>query len=201
MHIHEIYINPSREEYPENYLHYFVNVSHQETLSTGLTMKVSTGDSMIHIGIFDKDAIVSYVGLHQAGIYNQVDMQCTINKYRGQGYIRKCIEYAITHFSPVISDVGQTTEAKETWMALIQRPHLHGYYWLNLETQKKEPIKWGHDGPTPNPWDDTDSVVILALPQQTSSAILEMRAQRAAFDSARGRRDPWLGREFTEFNP
>ncbi|CAB4122416.1 NAT_SF domain containing protein [uncultured Caudovirales phage] len=200
MRIREIYTNPSRDEYPENYHHYFVNVNHQELLRTGLTLKVAKENESTHIGVFHDDDIVSYVGLHKEGPYNQIDMQCSRREYRGQGYIRKCIEYAINHFAPVISDVGQTQDAQQVWMALIQRPNILDYFWLNLDTNQQVPIKWGN-GPTPNPWDETDEVVILALPRQTSAFIKEMRENRMVIDMKRNRRDPWLGPGFTEFNP
>lgn len=202
MKINEIYINPSRDEYPESYQHYFQNVNHEEQLSTGLILKVSIIDTCVHIGIFNEDKIVTYVSLHKEGEYYQIDMQCSAPEYRGQGYVRKCFEYAFYHFSPVISDVGQTTEAKQVWEALIKRPHTISYYWLNLTTDESLPIKWDPQTNTPNqnPLNDTDETVILAIPQNVSQKIQEMRLRRSQLDLCRGR-DSWLGKGFTELNP
>jgi len=154
---------------------------------------IQDDDQMCHL--------VSYVSLHNTGEYWQVDMQCTLLEYRGQGYVRKSIETAIQKYGCVISDVGQTEEAQRTWSALIRRPNLFHYYWLNLDTHSQVKIRIENGEITPTPWDETDATVILACDRvQMESAILRMSV-RQNLDQLLGRHDRWLGPGFTEFNP
>jgi hypothetical protein len=170
-------------------------------LSTGLHLVVQDDDQVCHLGTFDGDNLVSYVSLHNTGEYWQVHMQCTLLEYRGQGYVRKSIEIAIQKYGCVISDVGQTQEAQRTWSALIRRPNLFHYYWLNLGTKSQVKIRVENGQITPNPWDETDATVILACDRQFSESALQRMRARQEIDQARGRPDRWLGPGFTEFNP
>jgi hypothetical protein len=199
--ISEIYTNPSRDEFMHSYAHHFHLVHQTIPLSTGLSLKISQDQDECHLGVFDGVTLVSYVSLHKAAEYWQVDMQCTDLVHRGQGYIRKSIETAIRMYGCVISDVAQTPEAQCTWCALILRPNLYSYYHLNLDTHQKTPFTIQNGDIQPNPWDETDTKVILACDRvQTESAIKRM-SERQQRDQQLGRRDRWLGPGFTEYNP
>lgn len=182
------------------YVKYFPHTQ-GSLLSTGLHLVVQDDHQVCHLGTFDGDHLVSYVSLHNTGEYFQVDMQCTDHDYRGQGYVRKSIETAITKYGCVISDVGQTEEAQRTWSALIRRPNLFHYYWLNLDTHSQVKIRIENGQITPNPWDETDSTVILACDRQLTESSMRRMMIRHLIDQARGRPDRWLGPGFTEFNP
>ena len=185
----------------QSYAHHFDLVQQEIQLSTGLTLKISHDDAACDMGVFDGATLVSYVSLHHTGEYWQVDMQCTDLLHRGQGYIRTSIETAIQMYGCVISDLAHTSEALRTWRALILRPNLYTYYLLNLDTHDKTPFTIRNTDIQPNPWDETDSTVILACDRvQTESAILRMSV-RQSLDKLLGRPDRWLGPGFTEFNP
>lgn len=201
MKISEIYTNPSRDEFVQSYAHHFYLVQQEIQLSTGLTLKTSANETSCNLGVFDGATLVSYVSLHKTPEYWQVDMQCTDLDHRGQGYIRKSIETAIKMYGCVISDLAQTPEAQRTWRALILRPNLFKYYHLNLDTDHKTAFTIKNGDIQPNPWDESDTTVILACDRvQTESALHRMNV-RQTWDRLQGRRDRWLGPGFTEFNP
>ena len=183
------------------YAKYFEDMQQSTLLSTGLRLVVEDDDQMCHLGTFDGDHLVSYVSLHNTGEYWQVDMQCTDHEYRGQGYVRKSIETAITKYGCVISDFAQTLEAQNTWKALIRRPNLFHYYWLNLDTHSQVKIRIENGQMIPNPWDETDSTVILACDRQLTESAMQRMSVRQKLDQQLGCRDRWLGPGFTEFNP
>lgn len=183
------------------YAKYFGNMQQSTLLSTGLRLVVEDDDQMCHLGTFDGDHLVSYVSLHNAGEYWQVDMQCTDHEYRGQGYVRKSIETAITKYGCIISDNVQTAESQRTWRALIMRPNLYTYYLFNLDTHDKTPFTVLNANIQPNPWDESDLTVILACDRQLTECAIQRMIVRQKLDQQLGRRDRWLGPEFTEFNP
>lgn len=197
----EIYINPSSDLFVQSYAHHFDLVQQEIQLSTGLTLKISYDDAACDIGVFDGATLVSYVSLHHTGEYWQVHMQCTDLVHRGQGYIRTSIETAIQMYGCVISDLAQTPEALFTWRALILRPNLYTYYLLNLDTQQKTRFTILNADIQPNPWDETDSTVILACDRQLTETGIRRMSVRHNLDQQLGRRDRWLGPGFTEFNP
>ncbi len=179
----------------------FAQISQETVLSTGLRLVISLDDHECHLGVFDNNLLISYVSLHKHDPYWQVVVYCTHADYLGQGYVRKSIETAIQMFGCVISDVGQTEEVQLTWGALIRRPNLFHYYWLNLDNKSQVKIRVENGQITPNPWDETDSTVILACDRQLTESSMRRMAIRHLIDQARGRPDRWLGPGFTEFNP
>lgn len=201
MKISEIYTNPSRDEFVQSYARHFDLVQQEIPLSTGLTLKMSHDDTSCDLGVFDGATLVSYVSLHKTPAYWQVDMQCTDLDHRGQGYIRKSIETAIQMYGGVISDLAQTPEAQRTWRALILRPNLFKYYLLNLDTNQKTLFTIQNTDISPNPWDETESTVILACDRNLSEASQVRINARHKMDAHRNRPDRWLGDRFTEYNP
>jgi len=201
MKISEIYTNPSRDEFVQSYAHHFDLVHQEIPLSTGLTLKISHDDDACDLGVFDGATLVSYVSLYHTGKYWQVVMQCTDLVHRGQGYIRTSIETAIKMYGCVISDLAQTPEAQRTWRALILRPNLFKYYHLNLDTNHKTAFTIQNGDIQPNPWDESDTTVILACDRVQTESALQRMSVRQTWDRLQGRRDRWLGPGFTEFNP
>lgn len=202
MKLNEIYINPPRYEYPESYQWHFDKIDHEEILRTGLILKAVFNSDLAHIGVFDKDIMISYVGLHLTD-HNlwQVDMQCTDVAYRSQGYIRRSIEYAVKKYGCVISDQGYTLEAQRTWTALIKYPNLYHYYYYNTLSKEKIPIKYVNDKVEPDPWNQDENIVIMVCNRTLSSESIKSIALREQWEIKMGRRDRWIGPDFTDFNP
>ena len=201
MQLSEIYNNISRDEHPESYQYHFTNITHSETLQTRLILAVSQDQTFYHIGVFDDKKLISYVGLHKIDRYWQVDMQCTDRNYQGQGYIRKCIEYAITNLKCIISDVAHTPEAQAVWTALIKNPNLYHYYLYDQSSHIKTPLTCQNGKIIPDPWDQTENHVIMASNRTLTESAITRIEKRAMLDRNRNRRDPWLGSGFKEFNP
>ena len=185
----------------QSYASHFAQISQETVLSTGLRLVTSLDDHKCHLGVFDNNLLISYVSLHKREPYWQVLMQCTHADYQSQGYVRKSIETAIQKFGCVISLRAQTPEDQRTWRALILRPNLYVYYLLNLRTTERTPFRMSAQTIEPNPWDQTESTVILACDRQLTESSLHRMMIRQQIDQARGRSDRWLGPGFTEFNP
>jgi len=202
MKINEIYTNPPREEYPASYQWHFFKINYEETLRTGLILKAVFEFDLAHIGVFDKDTIISYVGLHK--LENnlwQVDMQCTDVEYRNQGYIRRSIEFAVKKYGCIISDQGHTSDAQRTWTALIKYPNLYHYYYYNIISKEKIPLKYVNDKIEPNPWNQSDDVVIMVCNRKLSLESIKHLAVREQWEIKMNRRDRWIGPGFIDFNP
>lgn len=113
------------------------------------------------MGVFDHENLVSYVNLNLLDEYWQVHMQCTDHVYRGQGYIRKCIEFSIDKYKCIMSDQAQTPEAQRTWSALITRPNLYHYSWFDRASNTRQKFQVQGDQISPDPWDESVDVVIF----------------------------------------
>ena len=67
MKINEIVINPAQEDDPSHYLVYFKNSNIKTiTIPTGKLLKIVKNAQQVHMGIFDKDDIISYTSLNHA---------------------------------------------------------------------------------------------------------------------------------------
>lgn len=201
MKIDEIYSLPSRDEFVRSYQKYFSDVAHTLLLSTGLELRQARSHDQIHVGVFDGDQLISYVGLHKHQDWYQIDMQCTDPAYRGQGYVRRSIEFVTSMLGCVISDVGQTPEAQRVWQALIKHPNLYHYYLFDLKTQLRTPMNSQSGVITPNPWDETDQKVIMVCDRRLTQSSQRRLSDRDQWRRSHGLRDEWLGAGFTEFNP
>ena len=204
MRLIEIYILPSQDYPPEKYQHYFTNISKTVQLSTGLVLKTSPRENELHIGVFDVDKLVAYVQLVKLQGYWQVIMQTTDRKHQNQGYIRRCIEYAVQQLSVIISDEGQTEEAKMVWTALVRRPNILNLYYLDLRTGNKQKISYNQkrNSVDPDPWVDEDpDIRIMASLKPISEETRSRMQQRLETRIRLGHSDPWIGQNFTEFNP
>ena len=68
---------------------------------------------------------------------------------------------------------------------------------LNTETGEIIPFVKINGSISPYPWND----LIIAEGKILSKSLLEMMQKRLDLDKARGRRNPWLGEGFLEYNP
>lgn len=126
MRLHEIIINPARDEYLANYANYFNEASTVATIRN-LTLKKAQTNSDIHYGLFDStEDLVGYFSL-----YKPVDLKNDIwcvalsqleKKYKGQGYGAFLYDYAIMHDKVKILSGDTNTSgpfgSKELWLRL-----------------------------------------------------------------------------------
>lgn len=204
MHINEIVNLSSRDEDTSKFAIHFNQKSKKILMPNDMFLRIEADNIHLYLGVFDNSDIIAFVGLHKEGEHYQVDITSTLPKFRGQGFIRHCLEYAIHNFGPIISDWQQTPDAREVWSALIRRPNTVEYYYYNLQSQTKERIKWDTqtNKPVPDPWEeDVSYIVILATKKHLNEFSIKQRLARIEWNRANGRRDPWLGEGFTEFNP
>ena len=204
MKINEIVINPAQEDDPSHYLVYFKNSNIKTiTIPTGKLLKIVKNAQQVHMGIFDKDDIISYTSLNHAVVpkYWQIDYQCTLPQFRGQGYMRYMIEYSIKNWGPIASDIGMSPLAKETWTAIITRPNGIDFYYFNIDTGNTIPISVINGVMTPNPWDNYQDTVILAKSKTISECSKNRIIMREKLDQEYNRPHRWVGNHFVEYNP
>ena len=204
MRIIEIYTLPGQDHYTKKFQLYFTNVIQTIPLSTGLEIKISKKKDQLHVGAFDNNLIVSYIQLVKLQGYWQLIIQTTDRQHRNQGYIRRCIEIAIQHLGAIISDEGQTPEAQMVWKALIRRPNALNFYFLDLRTNTRQKIIYNHSTNSlqPDPYENEDPEIrILATSKQMTESESIRRKVYLEQRIKLGHGDPWLGQNFTEFNP
>jgi len=202
MRINEIILNPSQNDYPASYEYHFRNVidQHPLPLTPDYEFRAAMDNSEFHMGIWHKDTIVSYTGMHQESFGWQVDKITTDMAYRSKGFIRYSIEYAAKKYGKIYSDYHQTSEAAATWKALIKYRNTNLYYLFDTLTKDMTLINYDHNSNcyVPDPWDDTDQYIICAVHDPKRHAINE---QRLKFNLLKNRNHPMIGDHFTELNP
>lgn len=204
MRLIEIYTLPSQDHPPIKYQHYFDNIIKTDTLSTGLVLKLSEKQDELHVGVFDSDILVAYVQIVKIHGHWQLAIQSTDTNHRSKGYIRRCIEQSVKHLGSIISDEGQTPESQMVWTALVKTPGHLKFGLIDLSTGSEQPLIYNSktNAVDPNPWadEDPDIRIIASLKPLSEETLARMQANleiRIKF----GLGDPWIGQQFTEFNP
>lgn len=210
MHLHEIFRLDSHDEFPDNYLHYFNNVTSQHQMpahannlatSNHWIFKTSQIGDDIHMGSFEGDRIISYASMHKWLDGYQIDFTATEHEFRSQGLIRYAIEYAVKNWAPIYSDTRQTPEAEAVWRALITRPNIVKYQYYNILTRVIKNLKITNGKITPNPWNDKEDTVVRATLIPIKEDLQQLKESRDQWDVERKRRNPWLGKYFVNYAP
>ena len=212
MRLGEIINQSMRTEHPKYFLHYFYKIQDDHQLpfhnhgmqnNQRLVLKVNESQFEVHIGIFDQDDIIAYLSMHQFHDGYQVDLTTTDEQYQRKGIIRYCIEYATQKYKKIYSDSRQTDDAENVWYALIKNPNNSTYYYHNIVSNETIPIVFDRKANTvdPNPWNDSDDVVISATPRTMSDQAKQIIKERAELDIRRKRPDRLLGGDYDFFNP
>lgn len=146
----EIMLNDPRDEYNDNYIHYFDGAGTLSLLPGGYVFKKAVDDfGDVHYGIFDYKSteLLSYLHLTIEGKYAIVGLPSTAKEFRGQGLMSYMYNYAVLKDHLILmSDNSHTPDAKRLWKSLQSR-HLYKISVIDLNT--KETHEW--DG-SEEPW-------------------------------------------------
>jgi hypothetical protein len=213
MKLSEIIIQDIRDERPEFYAWHFGKPivyqqkmpfhDHQLTENDRLIFKLVEEQFESHLGIFSGDDIIAYVSMHQFLSGYQVDMTATNPNYRNQGFIRWQIEFATNRYKKIYSDSRHSQDAKGVWSALIKNPNNSAYFYVNVSTEETVPVIYDRNlnQITPDPWNDSEDVLILATPKNLSLIVKQQIQERLERDIRQQRPDRWLGSGFDFPNP
>lgn len=196
----EILLVDPRDEYNENYMHYFIKSPIVHVFpNTGHLLKRdvdSYGD--VRYGIFDnkQQVLISYLHLDKQGDWYVASMPSTMRQFRGQGLMTFLYAYAVTTDNlKVMSAVQQTPEAKNMWKSFASRG-LFGVSLFDQQTQEVKPWTTEID-----PWDraNVNRYRLVALPHTTEElALLERYSSQRGERAARRR----MGiNDYSQFGP
>lgn len=159
MKLNEIILNPPRDEYHDQYLHYFTNALNIATVRGNILRKAVDEFNDIHYGLFHghNNDFIAYMELEKKHNFYQVKMISTLNDYRGQGWITYMFDYAVLNDKLTIaSDTHQTPQAKEVWKSLARNGR-YKIFILNTKTREKTPFEPNDDAP----WDSKRETILI----------------------------------------
>lgn len=158
----EIFDSPSRDEYNDNYIHYFINAPTITTIpGTNYVLKISTNDqSDTKYGIFDPlhNNLISYLSISVNNGVAIVGLPSTDPEYRKQGLMSFLYSYIVLKDGyQLLSDDRQTPEAKHLWLS-CKRNHFFNIDVIDIQTGKRHPWKGDNE-----PWESqTDNIRLIA---------------------------------------
>lgn len=126
MKLKEIHMSVPRDEFNENYIHYFNNTpiiyTHQPT---GYKLKRSIDEfGDVRYGLFsqDENQLIAYAHFSKEDDHYVSSMPSTLSNYRKQGWMSLIFDFAINKDGlSVVSDGQQTPEARMFWRSLKSR--------------------------------------------------------------------------------
>lgn len=175
-----------------SYIHYFSNAPVVALIHNMVLKKAVDAYGDIRYGLFDPthNILVSYLHLNKEPNFYQVGMPSTDPRYRRQGWATYLYDYAVlTDGLTIASDMSQTEEAKQLWLALI-RNNRYEIFTLNVHTGEKLPYD-----PANSPWDRNNQKHTILITEQFSQELLEQIEQMSCKRGDRALRRK-LGRDY-----
>lgn len=130
MKLREITLNPSRDEYIQEYVKYFENIIKYMpnfntiySLDVPCDLKVAEYNGDLLYGLFtpNRDTLLSVLFLVKYKDFYQVQLIGTELELRNRGLVRILFDYAVkTDNIAVLSDTHQTKEAKLLWFSFLK---------------------------------------------------------------------------------
>lgn len=171
MKLDEIGITPPRDEYNDEFTHYFNNAEIVDIIHSYQLKKHVDEWGDIMYGLFDPktNLLISYLHLEKEPNYYRVGLPSTRPEYRRQGWATYLYDYAVLKDKlKIASDQNQTPEAKQLWKSLARNSR-YKIFMFDLKTGKKIP----YNG-TNAPWAIKNVKNIILITEQHSSEELAL---------------------------